>query len=165
MTEQHNGGSYVQWRDLREAMRDYVAELDRRFAEHVRHHETERNADQEALRLARTALEKALAQTNEFRAEATEDKQKYAELSLVISELAKLKQSLETDFARENQALANRIANVASSTAATSTDVGQLQRTSSSREGRELGWKGAALAAGAAIGAAAVSILARIFIG
>lgn len=146
-------------------MRDYIIELDRRFADHERHHTSERNADQEALRIARESLAKALAQTNEFRAEATEDKAKYAENTVMFSELAKLKQELETEYERENQVLVTRINSVASASSETSSEVSKIGKTSASREGRELGWRGALLAAIAAVVSAIVSVLARIFFG
>src|ERR1051326_4121307 len=69
----------------------------------------ERVADQEALRLAREQLTKALADTNNFREEAREDKAKYAETSYVDAQMAKLEQALRADYNKEIQSLSSKV--------------------------------------------------------
>ena len=123
-------------------------EADIRFREHDRQHDLERASGAEALRLAREALEKALARTNEFREEATQDKAKYAELTTLNAEIAKLEATLKSEMAA-----------IRSSQAGTYGDIRSLQNQGSYTKGRDLGMLGLAASLGGAMAGAVVALL------
>ena len=144
MTQEHNGFDRVTWRDL-DAMRERIfVELDRRLTEQARQHDRERAADrkgdQEALRLARNEVKTALARTNEFRQEATEDKERFADKTFVVSELAKTEANFKSELAK---IIANQ--------SGTNSDIRILQNASNVTKGRDLGLLSLAASVGGGI--------------
>lgn len=163
MREDHNGNSYVTWRDLRESVRDYTAELDRRFGVHTQQHDDIGVHLQRAVELAAENLRIKLLEENQIRAQILEERALLVTKTWVEAEFAKLQASMEADLERQVSSLSSRVSSVAGTTGEAAHDINNLQELNTARKSRELGWRGALLAAAVVIITTAANIVFRVF--